>query len=170
MLVLVEGVDGTGKTTLVRKLFERGFCCKRVFRNDNCEAAKFYNYAHHDGLVILDRSFISDLVYRMVDFLPMEDQDLASIGNILSGKVLIIHCVNPFHYDESMARGEDNITDRDVSDRIDNLYRTFMTMFAKFTKARIVPYDYHTTSVDNIVNKIKEVYNEFEEKECSAVK
>ena len=170
MLVLVEGVDGTGKTTLVRELFERGFCCKRVFRNDNFEAAKFYNYAYHDGLVILDRSFISDLVYRMVDELPKEDQDLASIGNILSGNVLIIHCVNPHHYDEAMARGEDNITDRGLADRINDLYFTFMTMFAKFTNARIVQYDYHTTSVDNIVNEIKEVYNEFKEKDYPAVK
>ena len=39
-----------------------------------------------------------------------------------------------------------------------------MTMFAKFTNARIVEDDYHTTSVDNIVNEIKEVYNEFKEK------
>ena len=170
MLVLVEGVDGTGKTTLVRELFERGFCCKRVFRNDNFEAAKFYNYAYHDGLVILDRSFISDLVYRMVDELPMEDQDLASIGNILSGNVLIIHCVNPRHYDEAMARGEDNITDRGLAERINDLYFTFMTMFSKFTNARIVQYDYHTTSVDNIVNEIKEVYNEFKEKDYPAVK
>lgn len=163
MLVLVEGVDGTGKTTLVRELFERGFCCKRVFRNDNHEAAKFYNYAHHDGLVVLDRSFITDLVYRMVDELPMEDQDLEQIGKILNGDVLIIHCVNPYHYEDAMERGEDNIVDRELSNRIHDLYRTFMIMFVKFTKARIVLYDYHTTSVDNIVNEIKEVYNEREQ-------
>lgn len=166
MLVLVEGVDGTGKTTLVRELFERGFCCKRVFRNDNCEAAKFYKYAHQDGLVILDRSFITDLVYRMVDELPMEDQDLEQIGKILNGNVLIIHCVNPFHYDEAMARGEDNITDKGLAERINDLYFTFMTMFAKFTKARITQYNYHNCSVDDIIKTIKEVY--YEQERCTS--
>lgn len=169
MLVLVEGVDGTGKTTLVRELFERGFCCKRVFRNDNCEAAKFYKYAHQDGLVILDRSFISDLVYRMVDKLPMEDQDLEQIGKILNGNVLIIHCVNPYHYEDAMERGEDNVVDRELSNRIDNLYFTFMTMFAKFTNARIKQYNYHNCSVDDIIKTIKEVYYEQEKYTSSNV-
>lgn len=161
MLVLVEGVDGSGKTTLVRKLFEKGYCCKRVFRNGNAEAKKFYGYAYRDGIVVLDRSFISDYVYRQTDMQPREDLDLQQIGNILNGDVAIIHCVNNNHYEDAMERGEDNITDKDTSDWIASLYYDAMRVFSTFTDAKIFTYDYHNTTVDEVEKFIKEVYDEF---------
>lgn len=160
MLVLVEGVDGSGKTTLVRKLFEKGYCCKRVFRNGNAEARKFYNYAYRDGIVVLDRSFISDYVYRQTDLQPREDLDLEQIGNILNGDVIIIHCVNQYHYLDAMERGETNITDRETSDWIASLYCDAMKVFALFTNAKVFPFDYHDTTADEVDKFIKEVYNE----------
>ena len=160
MLVLVEGVDGSGKTTLVRKLFEKGYCCKRVFRNGNKEARKFYNYAYRDGIVVLDRSFISDYVYRQTDLQPREDLDLEQIGNILNGDVAIIHCVNAYHYDDAMERGEDNITDKDTSEWIASLYCDAMKVFTLFTNVKVFIYDYHNTTVDEVDKFIKEVYNE----------
>lgn len=160
MLVLVEGVDGSGKTTLVKKLFEKGYCCKRVFRNGNKEAGNFYKYAYRDGIVVLDRSFISDYVYRQTDLQPREDLDLEGIGSILNGNVAIIHCVNAYHYDDAMERGEDNITDKDTSEWIASLYCDAMKVFALFTSAKIFTYDYHNTTVDQVDKFIKEVYDE----------
>ena len=159
MLVLLEGVDGTGKTTLLKELLDRGFCCKRTFRHDNNDARPFYKCSHSSEIVVLDRSFISDMVYRMVDNLWAEDLSMHDAAEVLDGDVKIIHCVNSNHYEDAMKRGEDNITDKTLSDKIAFIYEIFMTYFNKYTNAKVFKYDYHCNTVDDVIDFIKEVKN-----------
>ena len=159
MLLLLEGVDGTGKTTLLKELLDRGFCCKRTFRHDNKDAKPFYKYSQSKGIVVLDRSFISDMVYRMVDNLCAEDLSMHDASEVLDGDVKIIHCVNNNHYEDAMKRGEDNITDKTLSDKIAFIYEIFMTYFSKYTNAKVFKYDYHCNTVDDVIDFIKEVKN-----------
>lgn len=161
MLVLIEGVDGTGKTTLLKELLDRGFCCKRTFRYGNKDSAQFYDeaFTSKHKIVILDRSFISDMMYRMVDDLCAEDLTMSEAAKVLDGNVKIIHCVNDNHYEDAMERGEDNITDQSLSNKIAFIYEIFMTYFNKYTNAKVFKYDYHCNTVDDVVKFIKEVDN-----------
>ena len=72
MLILVEGGDGSGKSTLVETLRKFNFKIAKPAALQNKHQFEYYErlalqsiYAEQN--VILDRSFLSELVYRIYD-------------------------------------------------------------------------------------------------------
>lgn len=155
MIVILEGVDGSGKTTLWKQLQARG--CKTVYVkpsvNEVYEWERHKIYFHKE-CAISDRSFISDLAYRLEDKLPRRGMDLRNMIITLSSDIKVIFLESGSEYNDSMRRGEDNITERKVSNRIKKNYKIIADMLDIFTNVPIMRYNWKKQSVDDVINFI----------------
>lgn len=158
MLVILEGADGSGKTTLMQRLLEKGFTCKKTLRGESCERLmRLYNDAiSDDNIIVIDRSFISDMVYRCNDDLPREGLDAYEAIQILDTHCKIVYCKTDSQYDDSIRRGEDNITSYSKSEQISKTYDLFMTFIMKYTNSEVFEYDWHNQIADDAVDFILE--------------
>lgn len=158
MLIILEGADGSGKTTLLKQLLEKGYTCKKMLRNeDYVKVLQTYNDAStNDRLIVIDRSFISDVVYRCNDDKSREDMNAEMIVYMLNNYCKIVYCKTNSQYDDSIERGEDNVISKQMAKKISQTYDIFMTFFSKYTNTKIFNYDWHIQTVDDVVNFIQE--------------
>lgn len=158
MLVILEGADGSGKTTLMQQLLEKGFTCKKTLRGENNERLRrlYEDAIFNDDVIIIDRSFISDIVYRCNDDLPRESLDACEAIQILDKNCKIVYCKTDSQYDDSIRRGEDNITSYSKSEQISKTYDFFTTFIMKYTDAEVFEYNWHNQIVDDVVDFILE--------------
>jgi thymidylate kinase len=161
MIVILEGVDGSGKTTLCNTLIVNGYN-KISIESGNYEYEHWVDaiLENTDKVCICDRSFITDLVYRIFDEGHRRGMDLRQMCSILSSDVIVIHLESGSEYDDAMKRGEDNITDVISHTRIKFLYRDIMTMLKTFAGARIIKYNWRTNDVVDIINFIERRKND----------
>ena len=158
MIVIIEGVDGSGKSTLVRQLVEEGYRATSIESHREEEYSKWckaYKEAQ-DDVVVTDRSFVTDLVYRMFDGKERRGMDLLGMSLILNSDVKIVFCESGTEFDDSMTRGEDNITRREDNEAIALVYRVVKNLIKSFTDSDVFVYDWHTMSVSDVINFIKE--------------
>ena len=149
MLVIVEGPDGSGKTTVINELCKH-YNFKKVFgiHKDSPLQHKLWKEilrAHSNGDVyyIMDRCFLSDWVYRMV----MNDgEPYMTLSNIVSlleiTDVTYVFCNTKNAYNNAINRGEDYVTDEQTHERVTNSYNFVYDTLKKFTNARCLKYDY----------------------------
>lgn len=161
MLVILEGADGSGKTTLLKQLLEKGYTCKKFLYNKNNKDSKkvaqlYLEYIRKDEITVVDRSFISDIVYRCNDDNPPRDFSADKAIYILNAACKIVYCKTDTQYEDSIARGEDNITLKEKAEQISKSYDLFMTFFRKYTNVKIFEYDWHNKRVDDVVKFIQE--------------
>lgn len=155
MIVFVEGVDGSGKSKLTEQLKEKGYKTHTV-NSSSEEVKEWMELIEETDTLVMDRgSFISDLVYRIVDGKPRRGMDLFCISAILKTPVKIIYCKTDTAFDDAIRRGEDNIVDRNVHDELCNTYDKVMRMFSLFTDVSIITYNWKTDSVSNVINFIE---------------
>ena len=123
MIVIVEGVDGSGKSTLCKQLSDRKYD-QAVINGGNTEFERYKNLksSYKNDVVILDRSFITDLVYRSIDKKSRRGMDLYEICNICKSDVKIIYCNSGSEFEDSMTRGENIVTTSELSNKIKNCY------------------------------------------------
>ena len=153
MFILVEGADGSGKSTLVNEL-SKWYSIDRkkrpdykVFFNEEAMESK-------DEVYIFDRSVISELVYRTFD----HEEPLCNFKDLLHivCNSLIIYCKNKNSYKKSIERGEDNITEKKDAKIISNTYDVIMNMFEVYSLAVIYEYDYEKQDVYDVVKFIED--------------
>ena len=157
MLILVEGADGSGKTTLVNQLNEY-FPTLRINR-DHDHIPDFYdNLIDMQEDVVLDRSFITDVVYRLAleDGKETDGLSLSQISDILKYSI-VIYCKTKTQYDDAMNRGEDNVTDLATSVKISKYYDAVMSFINTRTITPVITYDWHKDTVQEIVDSIKQI-------------
>ena len=111
MLILVEGADGSGKTTLVNQLSEY-FPTMRINRGNNHLKELYDNLTCMNEDIVLDRSFITDVVYRLAldDDIGTDGINMFYMDCILRDSI-VIYCKTVTQFDDAKSRGEDNITD-----------------------------------------------------------
>ena len=159
MLILVEGADGSGKTTLVESLRKRGF--KVVKPVERCLSDQEIRWTYlclnsvHGGMTnhIVDRGFISELVYRTFDGRP-PTISLTSICVLLK-QCKIIYCKTESQYEDSIQRGEDNITRKEDAEQISKLYDLFITLFEQFEKVPVFRYNWRRSNLNDVSVFIK---------------
>lgn len=160
-IIILEGGDGSGKTTLAKQLVDAGAEYVKFDRNiDNMyrEYSNLLLKSLHD-YVVLDRSFITDIVYRLHDDKKPDNMNLQQMLYIIQSKsVVIIHCETDTSYEDSMRRGEDNITDKQDADAIKILYNVIIKMFEKYTKVPVFKYNWQKQKP---IEVIKFINNEF---------
>lgn len=167
MLIFIEGADGTGKSTLCQKLCDNygiptirmpRFVQQRVLFEVNLDLDACYLYdtlKKENLLIALDRSFLSDWVYRVNDGNLNITFNLSTMCELLKDG-LIIHCDTDNAYEDSMKRGEDNITTKEESDRIRQLYNDTFTMLHIFHDVPIIKYNWYKDNIKDLISKIKE--------------
>lgn len=129
--LIVEGVDGSGKSTLVKTLKE-------------------------NKLDAEDRSFITDIVYRLEDGQnPWSYVNMEDMARTLNNSV-IVYCKNKYSFEKSMERGEDNITSKKRSNKLQKIYKYVMTFIRNYTRAIIFEYNWQSDDVNELIKNIKE--------------
>lgn len=160
MIIIVEGPDGAGKTTLVNKLLAShpNSVCKHFGKPESNEAAlvywKVYALAvlntNKDVLTIFDRSWYTDMVYGPIlrHRLEMEALYVKMLEALVltNGGGYVIHCTAPTKllWSRCKARGEELITSVDMLDDISNAYEY---VFANKCGLPVVRYDTRPTKI-----------------------
>ena len=154
MLILLEGVDGSGKTTLFKQLQDKGINTeKSIGRKEPFQYYKWLAISNKRGPFVVDRSFLTELVYRTVDDVPAMKMSLEEMLSVLKNCKIVL-CDTESAYEDSMRRGEDNITNIQKSEKIKQTYRTLMSMLSKFTNVKIFTYDWKHQNVDDVIKFI----------------
>lgn len=154
MLVLIEGNEGAGKTTLIKNLAQHlDFITVKYSKNMKDLNRLFDMCTRDKNIYVFDRGFISDLVYRIYDGEPGH-HTLSEIGE-LCHYTKVIFCQNENAYEKAIARGEDNITNSVDHLFIESLFEDVIQMLKSFTRASVMYYDYDTDSINDVVKFIK---------------
>ena len=137
MIIIIEGPDGAGKTTLATQLSEQtGYPIEHRSKPENEERTKmreeYLDLVMSGRNVILDRCWYSEIVYGKV----MRDQayiaydDMLAFEELLAnnGGGIIIHCTNGLNtlWKRCQKRGEDYITNKDTLLKICEEYNDLM--------------------------------------------
>lgn len=157
MLILIEGVDGSGKTTLCKQLKEKGLKIKTSPRRDDLYC--YYDWlklAASNELFVVDRSFVTELVYRIVDGKEKGTMNLKDMCDVLPFCKIIL-CETNSAFEDSMIRGEDNITSKTISMKIQLVYQIITTMLSKFASTKTFTYDWKHQNVNDV---LKFIYQE----------
>lgn len=163
MLIILEGADGSGKTTLANKLNDL-YPVMRIDR-DNERVYKLFHllqlgidFEHLD--FVIDRSFITDIVYRSVfndeEVNGNKSISLSEMAEVLN-KSVIIYCKTNTSYADSQKRGEDNITNAKTHKKICDCYDKVMTFIKTRSDAKVITYDWRKMSFEKLVEELKDV-------------
>ena len=159
MLILVEGADGSGKTTLVNQLSEY-FPVMRINRS-NDHIKEFYdNLTCMNEDIVLDRCFITDVVYRLAldDGIGTDGINMFYMDCILRDSI-VIYCKTVTQFDDAKARGENNITDLKTAQMISKHYDAVMKFINTRTSTHVIKYDWHFDTPEDLVSTIKDIIN-----------
>lgn len=157
MIIILEGVDGSGKTTLCKQLKDIGYTPIQIESGEN----EFLQWQKEklrfkDSVAICDRSFITDLAYRIYDCESRRGMDLMSMCKILENDVKIVFLESNTEYEDSMSRGEDNVTTEHQSRCIKRNYRIIADVLNIFTNVKTMFYNWRNDSISDVINFIKE--------------
>ena len=170
MLIILEGGDGSGKTTLCKQLVEAGAVANKIEYGCKDYFNKYNDLINENVYNVLDRSFITDLVYRLNDNKARDVADLSGMSIILDALYpypILIHCETETSFEDSMKRGEDNITNKEDAECIKVIYNLICKMIKKFTKTSVLKYNWKVNNVNDVIrfinsksdykNKLKEI-------------
>ena len=159
MLILVEGADGSGKTTLVNQLGEY-FPTMRINRGNNHLKELYDNLTCMNEDIVLDRCFITDVVYRLAldDGIGTDGINMFYMDCILRDSI-VIYCKTVTQFDDAKSRGEDNITDLKTAQKISRYYDAVMKFINTTTSTHTIKYDWHLDTVEDLVSTIQDIIN-----------
>ena len=175
MIVYIEGVDGTGKTTFAKALYEK-LKKEKIFKKVEPDGEaliptkpkdpkrlkpqelhiKFVEMAEDlNTLYICDRGPLSDIIYRTFDnYTPVVDLITLSTMIAMSGpKVFLVHCDTADSFTNMMTRGETNPTSINFHKALKKLYRQIIPTF------RVLPaveYDMAKHDLDGVITILLE--------------
>lgn len=169
-IFLVEGVDGSGKTTLVNKLKKQygDISVVHTVPRDWLQLESSVNLwqylfekiklkVKHENIVLIDRSFITDFVYRTRVDIGKPSMAFNEFAYLMYNYDLkIIYCNTNAAYVNAKARGENYITNLTIHTNICETYEHFMETM-KMLGIPVVKYDYMVDKIDDLYKKLKEI-------------
>lgn len=157
MLVVIEGADGTGKTTLAKKLQSEGYVSVCIPKNTPCIYSVYMQLICNSAITnfVIDRSFITDFVYRFV-LGGQPSFNLDEFTQLLYKDMKIIHCTNDNSFNYAKERGENLICKRETHNKICKAYEYVMKCISIFTNKKILKYDFEKTNFEDVLKFIKQ--------------
>lgn len=157
MLILLEGADGAGKTTLydvLRGNFGFNFI-KGLPRDDMGHYLWWKKKIESPYVYFIDRGFISELVYRPVKDDAEPNITLEEIGNLCSRNLFVIFCKNDNAYANMLLRGDDYIRNNVEHEQIVKRYEQVFDTLNWFTNCWVYEYNYtHEGSLEFLLKRI----------------
>lgn len=138
MIYIIEGVDGSGKTTLARQLSAQTNTKILHMSNPKTTAEMLGMYDMYEKTLrankslILDRAWYSEMAYgpvmrdrSQIDWLQMYELERQAAK---AGGAMIIHCTGPRSkmWARAQRRGEDFMTSRDAFDKVHHRFNEIM--------------------------------------------
>lgn len=157
MIILVEGNEGTGKTTLINEIIKKKPFVYVKYTKEIPNTDELYNtLLRCDDNIIFDRSFITDMVYRCWDG-KKPQTTLDMIGFLLSHKdrFKIIFCHNDNSFKNAKLRGEDFITTQEIHDIIETHFKVIQRLIELYTEVPCYSYDYDYNSVEDVIEFLR---------------
>lgn len=177
MIIYLEGVDGSGKTTLAKTIqkicknlkipcdiqAERFICTKpnsenRVKSEELIELFKRMQ-EERSKVYVLDRGPISDIVYRIFDdYNPVIDLDtfIDLIDEDLQASTMLIYCKNENAYNNMITRGDDNQVAITKHKEISKVYNLVMDILYPRLSCSYIKYDYNSYDAQDKITSIKD--------------
>ena len=159
MLVIVEGIDGSGKSTLCENLKQKGYKILRKERNDKqYGVTDMIRFQISPFKYVMDRALLTQWAYRLLDG---KDLDKGDFDLIVTLRVLrespVIYCNCPTAFKYSMERGETNICTLEQREKLSQIYNFIIGTLRLYDITNIYEYNFEKQTVDDVLNFIKEV-------------
>lgn len=159
MKVILEGVDGAGKTTLAKILAEKyGLDICHCTQNDAADY-DFYRQTVRKENVVWDRHTIGELIYPTIfdrkQQISTEDVRLViHYAKEAGAKIFVLTADMDVIYRRLNERGNEDFRIYENVDYIDNLFRFYADQ-------------YHVPVIDTSKMTLQEIFNLVEEKEIA---
>jgi hypothetical protein len=115
-----------------------------------------YNINNARKVAIIDRCFVSELVYRCIKNDKHRNISLKDALELLDKPYIkIIYCHTDNAYEFAKLRGEDYIETSEEAAEIENLYKYLMLLFKKFNVAKIIEFDWQKDDLKTLINEIR---------------
>lgn len=148
-MIIIEGCDGSGKSTLTRQLGETGIVSK-VLNSPNKLSGNFFQNCRetiqrygNSFEVAVDRFFFSELVYGPIIRYRLSlstDEARIILQELRISRSVVIWC-NP-HY-EVVCKGSTTQTQMfGIFTNLPALYCSYQSIFSMYDKERIIEYDW----------------------------
>lgn len=163
MIYLIEGPDGAGKTTLINKLLSNNSTLQKcdIVPLNWPEQYNMYEYLfvklvkNYDNVVI-DRSFISEIVYRIVKKDRKANINLCEILELLKRfPIKIIYCKSDTAFEDAMSRGETYITTPIEYKYLTVVYDVIIDLIRQFTDVPVIDYNWKINKLNNLLKELK---------------
>lgn len=155
MVILIEGNEGVGKTSLINALQEHlTFISVKYSKHFMNPYGMFSTMAKSSDLYVVDRGFVSDMVYRAIDG-ECPHTTLREIVELCERDVKIVFCYNDNAFENAIKRGETNIVSKEVHDKINEYFYFTEKLLRLFTPIETISYDWALDDVTDVVKFIK---------------
>lgn len=157
MFVIIEGIDGSGKSTLSKELEYIGAVKiageNRLNEDSISEFLERIKYLSTlKTIYFCDRSFISDIIYRYFDQKTPAKYTLEDLYKFCKYTNVIVYCKSTTSYDNAIKRGEDNIVCKGISNQLSMYYDFVISIIERYNICKIINYDY------NVNNNYEQIY------------
>ncbi len=167
MKIFITGISGTGKTTVGRKLKEKGFSIIDIDEDHLCHWYNKETGAVVDYKAELNKEFISDHIWmcdiqQLKELIDVSSKPVFIVGmpeNIneiisLSDKIILLRC-SPETFISRILEREDNDFGKDESAQKEIL-ETYSLFEDKMSKLGAISLDTEN-SIDEVVKKVLEI-------------
>lgn len=165
MIVWIEGVDGSGKSELVKKLRETyGYGLAPIpthvphptDKQAEAEHQKWREWfsKYHDNYkpLITERGHISEIIYRINDG-DKTYLDAEMLTKHMQGTKIIL-CKTKTAFEDAMKRGEDSINTRGIHAKIQNDYDVIVAALCKFFGCDCMVYNWQEDDIAKVIKFI----------------
>ena len=158
MIILVEGADGSGKSELIKNFINRyNFKELDLVPKNWPFQYNFYReffdkiiYEYNEN-VIIDRSFISEMVYRIVKKDRAANITLGEINRLLTQyPIKVIYCKTDSAFKDAMARGENYITTSEEHEYLTCVYDIIIDLIRQFANVEVIDYNWKTDNIEKL--------------------
>ena len=161
-IVVLEGPDGSGKTTLANALVEAGWAYEHSGPPEKPSLEHYLDMLRrHGGPVVLDRwhggSYVYGIVFRGMDDLTSYERWTLEGAAMAQGATLVYTCPDASSIDKSLERGPDNVDAAiyEVPEKRQAVRQYYTEFMSKVTQLRVVHYDFTVPlAMESLVNDL----------------
>lgn len=159
MIVFIEGPDGSGKSTLIDKLYKDGFPIFKHLAKDKINWFTILKSTNECEMTLIsNRSPMTDIIYRSYDDKILTDLNLVQFLHLIEkGNIKFIYCNTETAYEDCKQRGthygsaEDFFKHFSISQSYSSLFLIIKNEYNNIVKR----YDWHKDNYDDILKFIK---------------